>query len=192
MRDSADHSPELRLKVIERIQKRAIHAEVTYSLEEMYGDDGKILQGAIDLHVFIDYEDKVQIGTGEIFQISHFMISEAYLEDFADCQSGHFLDAATWWNKSETAADFKDDHERWYYLSKFEIKKEYRRLGIGSHAVDIALRTAGALDFPVVIYPDKDAEMGHENLVKFWLSTHRKAKYDKENSIVYVDWWSKE
>jgi len=100
MRDSADHSPELRLKVIERIQKRAIHAEVTYSLEEMYGDDGKILQGAIDLHVFIDYEDKVQIGTGEIFQISHFMISEAYLEDFADCQSGHFLDAATWWNKT--------------------------------------------------------------------------------------------
>ena len=182
-------SLEQSLDVVEQLKDKFVFAEVAYSLDE---DDGRILQGAIDLFVLTDDAERVQVGTGEIYQISHFMVSESYLESYADCQSGHFHDAAIWWNRSESADAFRDDHERWYYLSKFEIKKEYRRLGIGSHAVDIALRTAGALDFPVVIYPDKDAEMGHENLVKFWLSTHRKAKYDKENSIVYVDWWSKE
>ena len=84
-----------------------------------------------------------------------------------------------------------------FWIKRFEIREEFRGMGLAYPALHAALMAIGAQEKPVFAYPAKSNEgstrpgfvpsfSDHDFLVKFWLGMDIGAQYIKDENVVAV------
>ena len=174
------YPPEIEQAILAKLERGSMYCTVSYSLDY---DAGYVLEGKISLWVISDKGDYLEFGDGEIYQVCHGSVDEDYLLFAADAMSGHFETV------TGCIRDNEDDlinYTHLYYLSHFDLFPQFQGKGFGKKAADLAIRSAGALDSPVFIYPAEGEKIPHESLKKFWLSLHSSAEWDEAHNTVYI------
>ena len=169
-----------------------ILCRVSYRTMWDMDDPGYVLKAYFEAYVLIDVEDsqgidEVVVAEGKVYQMMHNAVDEHYLWTMSDNESSHFADIASFLNEMQDDTDTElYVYQRSFYLSNFDLKPEYQKQGFGRRIADAVLRSAGALDSPVFIFPAQKQVIPHERLTKWWLSLHPDMQYNEKYNCAWA------